>query len=489
MSGIVGCFGSRDEKTINRMLDALAPQDHHEAWTHTAPKMAWAWKGDGVSSHPPAFNIDKSKGVIVSGEIDNLQSLGAPWAASPPVQNHADAEAILALYEQRGPDCVRDLDGIFALALYDRERDTFMLARDPIGIKSLYYGYRDATIFFATDSRAFALAAVEDVHEFPPGHYYTPADGFIRYYWLPQVDKKPLVNAASMALRIHKGLTRSVQKRVMSAALPARMGACCTGDLASSIVVALAARETPHLQTFAVGPVDQDGNDGVELQKARQLAAHVGCRHLELAVGLKEYKEALHQVIHHLQSHEPAVVRPAVPWYLMTQLAAGHADVLLTGTGADELFAGHPALQEFALAQVNEECRRRISALHLGKLQRRQQLARYCNLEMRLPFLDKDMISLAMKISAGLKIKELADGAKISKWIVRQAFADSTLLPEGLFGQDLPRQTGWQAMVGAWAESEISREALSRLHHDNPGAKIDSKETALYFKILRHGHC
>ena len=495
MAGIAGCFGSRDEKTINRMLDALAHQGPNDRRIHSTDRMVWGHTrlaiADEGSNHQPILNKDRSKGVIASGAIYNFQTIRERLDESYPFQTHSGAEVILALYDQRGPDGVRDLDGIFAFALFDTERDTFMLARDPLGIKPLYYGYCAGTIYFASERTALSLAGVEEVYEFPPGHYYTPTDGFIRYYRLPKVDKRPLLNAPSIALRIRNILTRSVKKRVTSAVPQGAVGALCSGDFSSSIVVALAAREIPHLHTFAVGMRDEEGNESAELSAARRLAAHVGTRHHELVVSQEMYGEALHRVIHLQESYDPDVIRPALSCYLLSKLAADHVGVVLTGEGADELFGGHHYMKGFSVAKVNEECRRSLGAIRQVNLQSLGQLARYFDLEMRYPFMDKEMISLSMKISAALKIKELDDGVKISKWIFRHAFADSALLPEEILQQHMapppPQKAGWHSFCAARAEREITDVELSRLRCDNPGAEIASKEAALYFKILRQG--
>ncbi len=491
MGVIAGCYGSRDEKTIKRMLAALAPQGPKACGIHSNNNMVWGQcRPAGEDAGPqPLVNEDESKGLIASGDIYNSQTIRQRLASSYPFQTQSASEVILALYDQRGPDGVRDLDGMFAFALFDSDRDTFVLARDPIGIKPLYYGYRDGTIYFSSEQSALGLAAVDEIHEFPPGHYFTPDAGFVRYYRLPVVDKRPLVNAASIGLRIRKVLSRSVQKRLMSAP-PLAVGALCRGDLSSFIVAALAARQTKDLHTFSLGRHEQSGPQSAVFQEGRQVAAHIGSHHHELTYRPEEYDEALHRVIKQLASYDPAVIGPAVPWYLASKLAADHVSVVLTGEGADELFAGYHYMQELPRAQVNEECRRCLGELHHLNLQRAARMTMSFNLEMRMPFLDKEMISLAMKIPADLKIKAQGSEAAISKWIFRQAFVDSDLLPREILSRTELQQAQARACpsVGAQlAEAAIDSEELARLRHDNPTAQIDSKEAALYFKILRQG--
>lgn len=494
MCGIAGCFGKQDESTINRMLDALTHRGPNDRGIHVNGNMVWGHTRlsivDVAHGHQPILNEDESKGVIANGEIYNFQTIRDRLKANYPFRTHSDSEVILALYEERGPDGVRDLDGMFAFALFDANQDTFMLARDPIGIKPLYYGYRNGAMYFTSELGAMSLSGVEEVHEFPPGHYYTPADGFIRYYRLPEVDKRPLANVTSICMRIRNTFTSAVKKRLL-ADPQVPVGSFCSGGLDSSIVAAIAAQEIPHLHTFVVGMRDEYGNESDDFKAARLAAAHIDSTHHELAFSEDEYYEALHRVIHKLESYDPSLVRCAVPCYFTCKLAAEHVTVVLTGEGADELFAGYHYMKHFPLDKVNVEGRRCLSSLHNINLQRADRMGMYFNLELRVPFLDKELIALAMKIPADLKIKEQEDGSKIEKWIFRQAFAESNLLPKEILWRYKVQYTqgaGCESLGEELAEKEIDEEELARLQHDHPDAIINSKEAALYFKIFRQAH-
>jgi asparagine synthase (glutamine-hydrolysing) len=443
--------------------------------------------GDG---HHPILNEDKSKGMIASGGIYNFQRIRDRLDKGYPFQTHSDSEVILALYSQRGPDGVRDLDGKFVLALFDKTRDIFLLARDPLGVKALYYGYRGATIYFTSERMALSLAEVEEVYEFPPGHYYTPADGFVRYYRLPEVDRRPLLNIESIGLRIRKILPRAVHKRVMTGP-QVPVGLLCGGDLASSIVAAIAARQIRELLTCAVDMGDGQGNHADDFVTARLVVAHIGTTHHELIVTENDFHEALHQVIYQLRSCTPSVIRPALYWFIVSKLTADYVSVVLTGQGANELFAGYHYMKHFPLAKVNAECRRCLGDLHHLDLERADALAVYFNLQIRAPFLDNEMISLSMKIPAALKIKKGENGHKISKWIFRQAFAQKGFLSDEILWrgkQRHPQQESFASLADVLANREIDDEEMSRLSIDHPGVNIDSREAALYFKILREVH-
>jgi asparagine synthase (glutamine-hydrolysing) len=462
------------------MLDVLAPGADTECALHSSARLVWG-RSAAQTGDQPLVNADGSKGVIVSGEIYNCQSIRRRLSGRPPLPTGSDAEVILALYEQRGPDGVRDLDGAFALALFDHRRDTFVLARDPLGLKPLFYGFRQGALYFTSEPAALALAGVEAVHEFPAGHYYTPLDGFIRYYRLPTVDKRPLLNAASIGLRIRRVLGRAVNRRVVGRP-GLGLGAFCQGDLASALVAALAARQVAHLHTFAVGSRDEHGVLSADLQTGRLLAAHIGAQHHELVVGCREYEEALGPVIARLASYDPQLVRPAVAWFLVDRLAAEHVGVVLSGEGAEALFGGPATLPKRSPAGVNAACRRALAEVHL---QGPERLASSFNLALRLPFLDKEMISLAMKIPAGLKINKPPPTGGPATWVFGQAFEGSPLLPAGLGPGALDRErlVGCNGLARTLAAEMVDEAELASLRGAHPGAHLDSREKALYFRI------
>lgn len=492
MCGIAGCVGTRDKKTVSLMLDALAHRGPNDRGVHVRNNMVFGHTRlsivDVAHGHQPILNQDGSKGVIANGEIYNFRAIREKIAAQYPFQTDSDSEVILALYEELGPECVRELDGMFAFALFDNE--TFMLARDPIGIKPLYYGYHDEVMYFASELGAMSLAGVAEPHEFPAGHYYTPKDGFVAYYKVPRVAKTLMKDVDDICARIRTTFTRSVKKRLLAdPSVP--VGSFCSGGLDSSIVAAIAAEEIPNLHTFVVGMRDEEGNESDDFKASRLAAAHVGSTHHELAFSEEDYYAALPEVIKKLESYDPSLVRCAVPCYFTCKLAAEHVTVVLTGEGADELFAGYHYMKHFPLAKLNEEGRRCTQGLHNINLQRADRMGMYFNLELRVPFLDKEMIELAMRIAPELKIRQQDDGSKIEKWIFRQAFADSGLLPDEILWRYKVQYTqgaGCESLGEKLAEQEIEDEEFARLRHDNPAAVINTKEAALYFKIFREYH-
>ncbi len=492
MCGIAGCVGTADQQIIEKMLDALGHRGPDDRGIHVTDTMVLGHTRlsivDVAHGRQPLITEDGRQGLICNGEIYNFQKIRSRLQNSFPFQTNSDSEVILALYREKGPECVRDLDGMFAFALFDE--DTFMLARDPIGIKPLYYGYHQGTMFFSSELGAMSLAGVDEAHEFPCGHYYTPAEGFVCYYKVPEVAKKPLTDIDDICARIRETFTAAVKKRLL-ADPEVPVGSFCSGGLDSSIIAAIAALEIPHLHTFVVGMRDDKGGESDDFIASRKAAAHIGSTHHELAFSEDDYYEALPEVIHKLESYDPSLVRCAVPCYFTCKLAADHVTVVLTGEGADELFAGYHYMKHFPLAELNEEGRRCTETLHNINLQRADRMGMYFNLELRVPFLDVDMIALAMQIPAEEKIKLQEDGTRIEKWIFRRAFAGTGLLPDEILWRYKVQYTqgaGCESLGEQLAQKEISDEELARLQHDHPQAVITTKEAALYFKIFRRFH-
>ena len=187
MCGIAGCIGTKDISKINQMLDALPHRGPNDRGTHTFPNGVFGHTRlsivDVAGGHQPMVRNEGKTGIVCNGEIYNFKDLRKGIADNIPFETNSDTEAVLNLYRKKGPDCVYDLDGMFAFAIIDG--DDVMLASDPVGIKPLYYGYHDNNMYFSSELGAMSLARVEEVHEFPAGHYYTNKQGFVQYYKAP----------------------------------------------------------------------------------------------------------------------------------------------------------------------------------------------------------------------------------------------------------------------------------------------------------------
>lgn len=491
MCGISGCIGVKDTRTVNRMLDALPHRGPNDRGLHVNGNSVFGHTRlsivDVAGGHQPILTNGGSMGIICNGEIYNFRRLRTKISPKYRFRTKSDTEVILHLYQERGPECVKELDGMFAFVIFDGEN--FMMARDPIGIKPLYYGYYRDHLYFSSELGAMSLAGVDEVHEFPAGHYYTPEEGFVKYYQIPEIEDHLLTDVEETCGRIRETFIQAVKKRLL-ADPEVPVGSFCSGGLDSSIVAAIAAEEIPNVHTFVVGMRDEDGDVSDDIKASRIAADHIGSTHHELLFTEEEYQAALPTVIRELESYDPSLVRCAVPCYFTCKLAADHVTVVLTGEGADELFTGYHYMKHFPVDKLNLEARRCIGNLHNINLQRADRMGMYFSLELRVPFLDEAMVDLSMKIPPELKIRE-HNGAKIEKWIFRKAFEETGYLPDEILWRYKVQYTqgaGCESLGEKMAEQNISDDEYEKIKAENPKAIINSKEAAYYFKIFRQFH-
>lgn len=491
MCGIAGCVGRKDVKTVNRMLDALEHRGPDDRGIHINGKSVFGHTRlsivDVVNGHQPIISNGGSQGIICNGEVYNFQKIKQNLAKKYSFQTDSDSEVILHLYEEKGPECVKDLDGMFAFAIFDD--DNFMMARDPIGIKPLYYGYKEGNLYFTSELGAMSLAGLNEVHEFPAGHYYTPKEGFVEFYRTPDIEDKLLTDIEETSSLIRETFISAVKKRLLSDP-EIHVGSFCSGGLDSSLVASIAADEIPNLHTFVVGMEDDNGEFSDDIKASRIAAAHIGSNHHELLFTEDEYYNALPRVIEKLETYDPSLVRCAVPCYFTCKLAADYVTVVLTGEGADEIFTGYHYMKHFPFDKLNMEARRCINNLHNINLQRADRMGMLFSLELRVPFLDEEMIALSMKIPPELKIRE-HNNAKIEKWILRKAFEDTNYLPDEILWRYKVQYTqgaGCEDLGEKMAHKQISEDEYQKIKAENPDAVINSREAAFYYKIFREFH-
>lgn len=452
MCGIAGMAGEVDEGLLRRMLEAMRHRGPDDLGVHVDDGIALGQARlsiiDVKGGHQPIHDEEGSRAIVVNGEIYNFRQL-AKGLTRHVLRTRSDSEVALHLYEDLGPEAVARLEGMFALAIADDDR--LLLARDPVGIKPLYYALEDGTFYFASEIRALLLAS-KDIREFPNGSWYRTGAGFHEYAPWPTEAREIWTEAEALA-RARDLLTRSVRSQLVS---DVPLGTFCSGGLDSTLVTALAAKELPTFHTFSTG---MEGAS--DLESAERAAEFLGTEHHIRVYTVDDVLEALPDVANHLESYDAALLRSAVPTYFVSELARRHVKVVLTGEGADELYAGYAYLKGVPDAGgLRRELVRITKDLHFVNLQRTDRMTMAHSLEGRVPYLDWDHVRFALSLPTAMKIR---GPERVEKWLLRAAFPDA--LPEDLLWrgkQKFAEGTGSSDVIRREAERQISDAEFER---------------------------
>ena len=391
---------------------------------------------DPESGRQPLFAPDKKQVLAVNGEIYNHQDIRKRFEGKYQFQTGSDCEVILALYREKGIDFLDDLSGIFAFALYDAERNEFLIARDPIGVIPLYIGYdSDGKVYVASELKALE-GQCERYEPFLPGHYYWSREpGMKRYYKRDWFSYDAVKDNAASTRAIHDALEDAVRRQLMS---DVPSGVLLSGGLDSSVISAVAEKYAerrieedgrerawwPRLHSFAVGL-----KGAPDLAKARMVADHIGTVHHEINYTIQEGLDAIRDVIYFIETYDVTTVRASTPMYLLARVIKSMGiKMVLSGEGADEIFGGYLYFHKAPTAQAfHEETVRKLSKLYMYDCLRANKSLSAWGVEGRVPFLDKEFLDVAMRTNPEAK---MCPGKTIEKRIVREAFAD--LLPDAV---------------------------------------------------------
>ena len=391
---------------------------------------------DPESGRQPLFAPDKKQVLAVNGEIYNHQDIRKRFERKYQFQTGSDCEVILALYREKGIDFLDDLSGIFAFALYDAERDEFLIARDPIGVIPLYIGYdSDGKVYVASELKALE-GQCERYEPFLPGHYYWSREpGMKRYYKRDWFSYDAVKDNTASTRAIHDALEDAVRRQLMS---DVPYGVLLSGGLDSSVISAVAEKYAerrieeggrerawwPRLHSFAVGL-----KGAPDLAKARMVADHIGTVHHEINYTIQEGLDAIRDVIYFIETYDVTTVRASTPMYLLARVIKSMGiKMVLSGEGADEIFGGYLYFHKAPTAQAfHEETVRKLSKLYMYDCLRANKSLSAWGVEGRVPFLDKEFLDVAMRTNPEAK---MCPGKTIEKRIVREAFAD--LLPDAV---------------------------------------------------------
>ncbi len=385
---------------------------------------------DPESGGQPLYSPDRQQILAVNGEIYNHQRLRQRYQGQYQFQTGSDCEVILALYRDKGIDFLEDLSGIFAFVLYDQQQDSFLIARDPIGVIPLYIGYDpDGTVYLASELKALE-GQCQCYEPFLPGHYYWSREpGMKRYYRRDWMQYEAVKDNPASIVELHDSLEAAVRRQLMS---DVPYGVLLSGGLDSSVISAIAERFSemrieddsqtkaywPRLHSFAVGL-----KGAPDLAKARLVADHIGTVHHEINYTIQEGLDAIRDVIYFIETYDVTTVRASTPMYLLARVIKSMGiKMVLSGEGADEIFGGYLYFHKAPSAQAfHEETVRKLSKLYLYDCLRANKSLSAWGVEGRVPFLDKEFLDVAMRTNPAAK---MCPGDKIEKELIRTAFAD-----------------------------------------------------------------
>ena len=448
---------------------------------------------DPLSGGQPLVSPDGKQVLAVNGEIYNHKEIREKYKDEYEFQTGSDCEVILALYRKKGLDFLEDLNGIYAFALYDVEKNAFLVARDHVGVISLYIGRdADGTVYVASELKALE-GFCEEYEPFLPGHYWWSGDGrMVRWYNRDWFDYDSVKDNEADVAELREALVGAVKRQLMS---DVPYGVLLSGGLDSSITSAIAARFAqnrieddgrseawwPRLHSFAVGL-----KGAPDLIKAKEMADFLGTVHHEVNYTVQEGLDAIRDVIYHIETYDVTTVRASTPMYLLARVIKSMGiKMVLSGEGSDEIFGGYLYFHKAPSAKdFHEETVRKIGKLYEYDCLRANKALAAWGVEGRVPFLDKEFMDVAMRLNPSAK---MCSGAVVEKKILREAFEDY-LLPSVAWRQKEQFSDGvgysWIDSLKAVAESTVSDEQMAAAAERFPVNPPRNKEEYCYRTIF-----
>ncbi len=501
MCGIIGIFHTNSaEKKRTTALDMSKKIRHRGPdWSgiYCGEKVIFAHERlaivDPQSGRQPLYNQEGNLILAVNGEIYNHQILKKEIEHYE-FLTHSDCEVILALYKQKGIHFLEELNGIFAFALYDQEKDVYFIARDHMGIIPLYMGWDSEDCFYIASELKALEGICNRIEEFLPGHFLYSADGqhLQKWYHRDWQNFESVKDNVSDISVLKKSFVVAVHRQLMS---DVPYGVLLSGGLDSSIISAITKKFAalriesndqqqawyPQLHSFAVGLVGSP-----DLAAAKKVADHIGSVHHEIHFAVQEGLDAIRDVIYHLETYDVTTVRASTPMYLLARVIKSMGiKMVLSGEGADEIFGGYLYFHKAPNAQAfHEETVRKLNKLHLYDCLRANKSLAAWGIEGRVPFLDKEFLDVAMRLNP---IDKMSAEGKMEKWILRKAFED--YLPSEIVWRQKEQFSdgvgySWIDSLKEIAEKEVSDDQLKNAAKVFPIQAPKSKEEYRYRKIF-----
>lgn len=424
------------------------------------------------------FELDGSY-VVCNGEIYGFKKFKTLLEEKYTFKSDSDCEILLPLYFEFGINMFKMLDAEFAMIIYDGRTGEYIAARDPIGIRPLYYGYDDkGVVLFASEAKNL-VSICKKVMPFPPGYYYK--DGkFTCYNNITEVFEVSHDDIETVCKNINEKLTAGITKRLIS---DAKVGFLLSGGLDSSLVCSIAQKESPvPIKTFAIGMSE----DAIDLKYAKEVADYIGSDHTEVIITKDDVLSSLDYVIKILGTYDITTIRASMGMYLLCKWIHENTDirVLLTGEISDELFGYKytdfaPSAEEFQKESV-----KRVHELHMYDVLRADRCISVNSLEARVPFGDLDFVKYVMSIDPEMKMNKYGKG----KYLLRHAF-EGDYLPHDILYRE---KAAFSDAVGhsmvdylkEYANDFYTDEEYAEKKEKYSHAKPFTKESLLYREIF-----
>ncbi|MEM8939402.1 MAG: asparagine synthase B [Bacteroidota bacterium] len=506
MCGIVGLF------EINGESSSLRSQVLEQAGKirHRGPDWSGIYVGkhaiiaherlaivDPQSGRQPLFSPDYKKVLAVNGEIYNHKELRKELSKDYLFKTESDCEIILALYEEYGLEFINKLNGIFGFVLYDETNNSYLVARDHMGIIPLYMGWDIKGQFYISSELKSLEGYCKKIMEFAPGHYLASDMENPEKWYNPEWHAYDYVtNTPNSAIEdLRESFENAVHRQLMT---DVPYGVLLSGGLDSSIVSALAKKYAsrrvesddeegawwPSLHSFAIGL-----KGSPDLVAAKKVADHIGTIHHEVNFTIQEGLDALYDVIYHLETYDVTTIRASTPMYLLARVIKSMGiKMVLSGEGSDEIFGGYlyfhkaPNDKEF-----HEETIRKLYKLHQYDCLRANKSLAAWGVEGRVPFLDKEFLDVAMSIHPKEK---MITKERMEKWVLRKAFED--ILPSEIAWRQKEQFSdgvgySWIDALKDYASVAISDKQFDAAKFRFPVNTPQSKEEYFYRSIF-HQH-
>lgn len=467
MSGLVAIFGKKSEESdMDPLIESV--------------KFRGSCKG--VQASEDGYGMAVLNSSVPESESDLSAALDGYMVFSEEegtILQGGEGEARFCdMFDKEGLSCFESIEGEFAIAYFDKE-GSHLVARDPFGVKPLYYAKKAGTLYIAPEIKALLDLGVP-IKEAPPGSYLDDKNGWTRYYKVPRIKENKDLTLEEAEEKMRHLLYLAVEERITG---EQNVGFYLSGGLDSSIVAALASEMSPEpINVYTVGV---EGSKDIEYAKI--VSERIGSKHHIYTYTVDEMLAVLPKVIFHLESFDCAYVRSSIPNYIAARYAAKDGrKVMLTGEGADEIFAGYSYLKTLDSEQeITDEIEGFLRNLSKTGLQRVDRMNSAHGLDCRVPFLKPALLELVQQFPLDWKLHDREEDVPLDKWILRRAFVPE--LGEKVAWrekQQFDQGSGSSDMLTSIAEEAISDEEFAAESAEAP-TPVRNKEELYYYRIFR----